>query len=167
MSGYGQGGQGQWGQGSQGPWGQSGHGQWGQGSSSGQHGQGLEWGRGGQSMQGTASGFYGGQGSEQGQRGMSGSQMWSGGRSMFGNERRGGKAPKGYVRSDERLKEMICERLMQDGNIDASDVEIRVASGLVTLEGSVDSRMAKYQIEDIDRGHWRLGRAEQPACLSR
>lgn len=60
-----------------------------------------------------------------------------------------GKPPRGYQRSDERLREMICERLMEDGRIDASDVEIDVKGGRVTLEGSVDSRMAKYQIEDM------------------
>jgi hypothetical protein len=38
---------------------------------------------------------------------------------------------------------------MEDGNIDASDVEIDVKGGRVTLEGSVDNRMAKYQIEDL------------------
>ena len=56
---------------------------------------------------------------------------------------------------------------MQDSNIDASEVEISVVSGLVTLEGSVDSRMAKYQIEDMIEATGVCGRAEQPACLSR
>jgi hypothetical protein len=68
-------------------------------------------------------------------------------RSMFGTGR--GKPPRGYRRSDERLREMICERLMEDGNVDASDVEIEVKDGRVKLDGSVDSRMAKYQIEDM------------------
>jgi hypothetical protein len=68
-------------------------------------------------------------------------------RSMFGARR--GKAPRGYQRSDERLREMICERLMEDGRVDASDVEIAVKDGCVKLDGSVDSRMAKYQIEDM------------------
>ena len=75
--------------------------------------------------------------------------LWSGARTVSGAEKRGGKAPKGYTRSDERLKEMICERLMQDPSLDASEVEIQVVSGRVTLEGSVDSRMEKYQIEDV------------------
>jgi BON domain len=38
---------------------------------------------------------------------------------------------------------------MEEGGIDASDVEVTVASGRVTLEGSVDNRMSKYQIEDM------------------
>ena len=67
-------------------------------------------------------------------------------RSMFGSR---GKPPRGYQRSDDRLREMICERLMEEGSVDASDVEIDVKGGRVTLEGSVDNRMAKYQIEDM------------------
>jgi osmotically-inducible protein OsmY len=67
-------------------------------------------------------------------------------RSMSGSR---GKPPKGYQRSDDRLRELICERLMEDGRIDASEVEIEVQGGRVTLNGSVDSRMAKYQIEDV------------------
>jgi hypothetical protein len=38
---------------------------------------------------------------------------------------------------------------MQDPSLDASEVEIQVVGGRVTLEGSVDSRMEKYQIEDV------------------
>jgi hypothetical protein len=72
-------------------------------------------------------------------------------RSMFGGgqQQQRGKAPRNYQRSDERLREMICERLMETSGIDASDVEVEVQAGRVTLEGNVDSRMAKYQIEDM------------------
>jgi hypothetical protein len=44
---------------------------------------------------------------------------------------------------------MICERLMETSGIDASDVEVDVQGGRVTLEGKIDSRMSKYQIEDM------------------
>ena len=60
-----------------------------------------------------------------------------------------GKGPKGYQRSDDRLKEMICERLRDDPHIDASDVTVTVQSSRVTLEGSVDSRHTKNLIEDV------------------
>jgi osmotically-inducible protein OsmY len=60
-----------------------------------------------------------------------------------------GKGPKGYQRSDERLREMLCERLRDDPNIDASDVSVSVQNGLVTLEGTVDSRSTKIMIEDV------------------
>ena len=60
-----------------------------------------------------------------------------------------GKGPKGYQRSDERLKEMICERLREDPDIDPSEVTITVQGGRVTLEGTVDSRHCKNAIEDV------------------
>jgi osmotically-inducible protein OsmY len=60
-----------------------------------------------------------------------------------------GKGPKGYQRSDERLKELICERLRDDPQIDPSEVTVTVQSGKITLEGTVDSRQAKNAIEDI------------------
>jgi osmotically-inducible protein OsmY len=60
-----------------------------------------------------------------------------------------GKGPKGYQRSDERLKEMICERLREDPDIDASEVSINVQGGRVTLDGTVDSRHAKNMVEDV------------------
>jgi osmotically-inducible protein OsmY len=60
-----------------------------------------------------------------------------------------GKGPKGYQRSDDRIKEMICERLREDPHIDPSDVTINVQGGKVTLEGTVDSRQTKNAIEDV------------------
>ncbi len=63
-----------------------------------------------------------------------------------------GRGPKGYARSDERLREIVCERLLEDPYIDASDVVVEVANGEVTLTGSVEERWVKYQIEElIDR----------------
>lgn len=60
-----------------------------------------------------------------------------------------GKGPKGYRRSDERLLEMLCERLRDDPHIDASDVSVTVEAGRVTFEGTVDSRQTKNLIEDV------------------
>lgn len=59
-----------------------------------------------------------------------------------------GKGPKGYERTDDRLKELICERLTDDDSIDASEVTVSVAQGRVTLDGTVDSRQSKYDIEE-------------------
>ncbi|MDQ4134860.1 MAG: BON domain-containing protein, partial [Pseudomonadota bacterium] len=55
----------------------------------------------------------------------------------------------GYTRSDERIREDVCERLTQDPHVDASDIEISVSSREVTLSGFVDSREAKRRAEDI------------------
>ncbi|MGY6271350.1 BON domain-containing protein [Achromobacter denitrificans] len=55
--------------------------------------------------------------------------------------------PKGYVRTDERVREIVCEYLAHSG-LDVSDVSVSVAEGCVTLEGSVPDRRSKHRIED-------------------
>lgn len=57
--------------------------------------------------------------------------------------------PKGYQRSDERLKEDISERLMEAYHIDSSEVTVDVRGAKVTLEGMVPSRHMKHAIEDL------------------
>lgn len=59
-----------------------------------------------------------------------------------------GKGPKGYVRSDERIKEDVCDRLSDDDTLDASDITVEVSAGEVTLTGYVDSRQDKRTAED-------------------
>jgi hypothetical protein len=61
-----------------------------------------------------------------------------------------GIGPKGYQRSTERLREEVCDRLQQHGQIDASDIDVRVEEGgTVVLTGTVDSRQAKRLAEDL------------------
>jgi hypothetical protein len=60
-----------------------------------------------------------------------------------------GRGPKGYQRSDERIREDISDRLTAHGEIDASDIEVRIQAAEVTLIGFVDSRAAKRVAEDI------------------
>ena len=94
-----------------------------------------------------------------GERGWYGSES-SGGRGTSGMTSRGGwgqstrgnhwgKGPKGYQRSDERLKEEVNERLTQDPDIDPSEIEVEVDNGVVTLKGAIDSREMKWRIEAI------------------
>lgn len=59
-----------------------------------------------------------------------------------------GRGPKGYQRSDERLREEICDRLMADPEIDAAELTVSVSGGEVTLEGSVPERRMKRDAED-------------------
>lgn len=59
-----------------------------------------------------------------------------------------GKGPAGYQRSDERIREMVCESLTEDDQIDASHIEVAVSGGEVTLSGTVDDRRAKREAED-------------------
>lgn len=60
-----------------------------------------------------------------------------------------GRGPQGYARSDERIREDVCERLSEHHYIDASQIRVEVNQGVVTLEGSVDDRWQKYQTEDL------------------
>jgi hypothetical protein len=60
-----------------------------------------------------------------------------------------GRGPKGYRRSDERIREDVNDRLTDDYYIDASDVEVMVENGEVTLTGSVRVRTDKRRAEDI------------------
>lgn len=88
----------------------------------------------------------GGYGASQGRFGQ-GFDSWNGqGQGQYGSGRKP-KGPKNFTRSDERLREEVCERLMATGRFDVSEVSVEVKDGEVTLEGTVESRQAKYAIE--------------------
>jgi osmotically-inducible protein OsmY len=60
-----------------------------------------------------------------------------------------GKGPKGYQRSDDRIKDDINDRLSDDPFVDASEVDVSVQNGEVTLTGTVRSRSDKRRAEDL------------------
>lgn len=60
-----------------------------------------------------------------------------------------GRGPKGYKRSDDRLREDVCEALSNHYSIDASEVEVNVTEGVLTLSGHVENRHMKRMIEDV------------------
>ncbi|HKT67647.1 MAG TPA: BON domain-containing protein [Burkholderia sp.] len=62
------------------------------------------------------------------------------------------QGPKGYTRSDERIREDVCERLAHALDIDVSDVSVQVRDGRVELDGTVPARWMKHDIEDIADG---------------
>jgi hypothetical protein len=62
--------------------------------------------------------------------------------------RHAGRGPKNYRRDDERIREDVCIRLTDHPEIDASEIEVRVDNGEVTLSGTVDSRPVKRMAED-------------------
>ncbi|HEX5654750.1 MAG TPA: BON domain-containing protein [Chitinophagaceae bacterium] len=68
-------------------------------------------------------------------------------RQMTGSKR--GKGPKGYQRSDDRIKEDINDELTDNDYIDASDIEVKVENCNVILTGTVESRDEKHRAEDI------------------
>jgi hypothetical protein len=65
---------------------------------------------------------------------------------MGSQQRRG---PKGWERSDERVKDDVCERLYERSDIDASEVSVQVQQGRVRIEGTVGERWQKHAIEDL------------------
>ena len=60
-----------------------------------------------------------------------------------------GKGSRFYSRSDERVYEDICERMMKHGQLDASQIEVQVENGEVVLTGNVANRQIKRLAEDI------------------
>lgn len=59
----------------------------------------------------------------------------------------GGAGDAGDALSDDRLRELIRERLTEDPDIDAADVTIDVHAGGVTLTGSVDNERTRDVVE--------------------
>jgi hypothetical protein len=149
QSGYGQGGYGQQGYGSESyrepglgqqmgaggyiqGWGQGGYGQggFGQGLGPSGFGQEQEYGYG----RGDYERGFGGRGF--------GSSSVTGGRFV-------GRGPKGYRRSDERIREEINEELTRNPEVDASEIEVQVQNSEVTLNGKVEDRHQKRLAEDL------------------
>lgn len=60
-----------------------------------------------------------------------------------------GRGPRNYMRSDERIREDVNDRLTDDPQIDASDIEVAVQNREVTLTGTVQVRWAKRHAEDL------------------
>lgn len=60
-----------------------------------------------------------------------------------------GVGPKNYRRSDARIREEVNERLTWHDDIDATDIEVSVQDGEVTLTGVVEDRAAKRLAVDI------------------
>lgn len=63
-----------------------------------------------------------------------------------------GRGPRGYRRSDERIKEDVCQCLTDDEHIDATNIEVVVNDREVVLSGTVTSRMQKRHAEDLIEG---------------
>lgn len=70
---------------------------------------------------------------------------WNGGSYELQRNQRG-KAPKNYKKSDDRIRDDVSERLIDDG-YDCSDVEVNCSEGIVTLSGECCSRDTKHGME--------------------
>lgn len=60
-----------------------------------------------------------------------------------------GKGPRNYRRTDEQIKDEICHKLTFDPDIDATDIDLVVENGEVTLTGMVHTRREKRQAEEM------------------
>ncbi len=60
-----------------------------------------------------------------------------------------GRGPRGYVRSDERIREEIIDRLIRESWLDPTDVDVQVQNGEVTLTGAVETRREKRLAADL------------------
>jgi hypothetical protein len=60
-----------------------------------------------------------------------------------------GRGPKDYQRSDDRVREELCDAMTDDPLLDASEITVTVAHGEVTLTGSVTTRDQKRRAEDV------------------
>jgi hypothetical protein len=112
------------------------------GYSEGQHNQmgGMSGGHsGGWSGTGMPSGGYGG-----------GMGSYSGG--LGGSGRHSGRGPKNWQRSDERIREDANERLTDHPHVDATEIDIQVKNGEVTITGTVEDRQSKRMVEDLIEG---------------
>jgi len=131
------------------------------------------WSGGGRGDQYTRENFWGGTGAGgdwYGDRGRSGSASVGYGpgqtRSTYGESRYGGMAvpygetdpagrtsyrgrgPKNWRPSDERIAESVNEMLADHDDVDATDIEVKVENGEVTLSGLVNTRREKRVAED-------------------
>ncbi len=60
-----------------------------------------------------------------------------------------GKGPKDYRRSEDRIREDVCDRLSDDDYLDASNIEVKVEGDEVILTGTATSREEKRRAEDL------------------
>jgi hypothetical protein len=120
------------------------------GGSEGWRGDEGRWGRGERELREHDSGFtrdlrrYGGEDrdDDRGPLDRMGDKMREGWRKLTG------RGPKGYRRSDERIREDVSERIARSW-VNAEEVEVKVENGEVTLTGFVESREDKRMLEDL------------------
>lgn len=60
-----------------------------------------------------------------------------------------GKGPRNYARSDDRIREIVCDRLCDDPYVDASDIDVQVNNCEVILSGTVENRASKRRAEEV------------------
>jgi len=90
---------------------------------------------------------FGSQGQGMDQYGPQGAQGRQWGQEEYGAHR--GRGPRGYKRSDDRIREEVCDCLTDDDRLDATHIEVAVKDGEVTLSGFTTSREDKRWAESL------------------
>ena len=67
----------------------------------------------------------------------------------YSSRQQRGRGPRGYRRSDDRIREDVNDRLSDRGDLDATDIEVTVVNCEVTLAGTVNNRRDKRLAEDL------------------
>ncbi|HSN69394.1 MAG TPA: BON domain-containing protein, partial [Thermoanaerobaculia bacterium] len=81
--------------------------------------------------------------------GTSGGGTYAGGfhvETRFGHA---GRGPRGYQRPDERILDDAHDRLERDGWVDATDIELSIDAGEISLRGTVETREMRRRAEAI------------------
>lgn len=60
-----------------------------------------------------------------------------------------GCGPHGATRSDRRLRKAVCDALTKDSDLDASQIEVSVGNGRVTLSGTLEQRWQKHHAGNL------------------
>ncbi len=68
-----------------------------------------------------------------------------------GEKHHHGKGPRNFSRTDDLLREEVCEALLRSPELDAGNIEVDVKDALVTLKGHVRFRDDRYLAEDMAR----------------
>ena len=124
----------------------SGFGQQGYGRPFGQYGESSYMGQSGRERSGGYGTFREGWGHE----GSTGAgRSWQSTQREWRKGPHAGRGPKGWKRSDERIREEVNEALARDSELDATSIEVRVENAEVTLSGVVEDRGDKRLAEDI------------------
>jgi len=92
-------------------------------------------------------GYSGSMGDETDLRGYSNARR-RGGYGGFDTGRFAGRGSKNYKRSDTRIEEDVHEALMHDPYLDATDIDVSVKDGEVTLSGEVADRASRRRAEE-------------------
>ena len=58
------------------------------------------------------------------------------------------RGPKGWVRSDAAILDELVERIVRAG-IDASELEVEVEAGEVSIEGDLETREERRRVIDL------------------